>query len=152
MGMMILLFKKKTAYEMRSSDLSSDVCSSDRLQLECAGRDWCDFAVLDRDGKLHISRLHRDPSWLATNLSNLEAFMAAYDAALAAPDEHLSDKSADMSDDEGWGQIAGEYSEACRRESEEKAEAEGMRDQLIEGRSEEGRVGIKVASRFRIGW
>src|SRR3546814_18165785 len=130
MGMMILLFKKKTAYEMRSSDLSSDVCSSDRLQLECAGRDWCDFAVLDRDGKLHISRLHRDPSWLATNLSNLEAFMAAYDAALAAPDEHLSDKSADMSDDEGWAPIAGEYSEARRPGSEEKSEADAFSDTL----------------------
>src|SRR3546814_12169451 len=58
--------------------------------------------------------------------------MAAYDAALAAPDEHLSDKSADMSDDEGWAQIAGEYSEARRRESEAKAEADALRDQLIE--------------------
>src|SRR3546814_13588865 len=37
-----------------------------------------------------------------------------------------------MSDDEGWAQIAGEYSEARRRESEAKAEADALRDQLIE--------------------
>src|SRR3546814_20515402 len=49
-----------------------------RLQLECAGRDWCAFAVLDRDGQLPISRLHPEPSWLATPLSTLPTSMAAY--------------------------------------------------------------------------
>src|SRR3546814_8965215 len=35
--MYIFFFKQKTAYEMRISDWSSDVCSSDLVQ--CAGRD-----------------------------------------------------------------------------------------------------------------
>src|SRR3546814_4785693 len=38
----LLFFKQKTAYEMRISDWSSDVCSSDLLQLQLGA------AVLDR--------------------------------------------------------------------------------------------------------
>src|SRR3546814_13113964 len=36
--MFFLFFKQKTAYEMRISDWSSDVCSSDLFPNECAGR------------------------------------------------------------------------------------------------------------------
>src|SRR3546814_9517071 len=38
----IFFFKQKTAYEMRISDWSSDVCSSDldRLVIEADGYDW----------------------------------------------------------------------------------------------------------------
>src|SRR3546814_2415973 len=31
-------FKQKTAYEMRISDWSSDVCSSDLLRMDCGGQ------------------------------------------------------------------------------------------------------------------
>src|SRR3546814_8955427 len=34
----VVLFKQKTAYEMRISDCSSDVCSSDLLHVRIAGR------------------------------------------------------------------------------------------------------------------
>src|SRR3546814_3102072 len=51
----VFFFKQKTAYDMRSSDWSSDVCSSDlqsgaRRPLSCAGL---------RDDALHAARLRR---------------------------------------------------------------------------------------------
>src|SRR3546814_5315034 len=44
----VFLFKQKTAYEMRISDWSSDVCSSD---LQAPGR--VQLAVAREDGELH---------------------------------------------------------------------------------------------------
>src|SRR3546814_8499104 len=41
---MFFFFKQKTAYEMRISDWSSDVCSSDLLILEQAGVPYDDVA------------------------------------------------------------------------------------------------------------
>src|SRR3546814_4726964 len=35
--MFVLFFKQKTAYEMRISDWSSDVCSSDLARAQCRG-------------------------------------------------------------------------------------------------------------------
>src|SRR3546814_1294846 len=49
--MCFFFFKKKTAYEMRISDGSSDVCSSDRTEL---------YAVADDDGQALAD-------WLATH-------------------------------------------------------------------------------------
>src|SRR3546814_12337899 len=50
-GFCIFFFKQKTAYEMRISDWSSDVCSSDLVNLDlvtdiiaCPGLDYCSLA------------------------------------------------------------------------------------------------------------
>src|SRR3546814_3029394 len=43
---MICFFKQKTAYEMRISDWSSDVCSSDLVCIMISGR----VALIDLDG------------------------------------------------------------------------------------------------------
>src|SRR3546814_2283077 len=57
----VVFFKQKTAYEMRISDWSSDVCSSDLKKKAVAltaraqpaqEHRGCDFARLDRDGDL----------------------------------------------------------------------------------------------------
>src|SRR3546814_344610 len=45
MFILFFFFKQKTAYEMRISDWSSDVCSSDLLNAACHSRD--PFACLD---------------------------------------------------------------------------------------------------------
>src|SRR3546814_17580233 len=45
---MMFFFKQKTAYEIRISDWSSDVCSSDLCPASCRG-----LAVLRRDVELH---------------------------------------------------------------------------------------------------
>src|SRR3546814_4484559 len=42
----IFFFKQKTAYEMRISDWSSDVCSSDLLDQELIMLEECIFAVI----------------------------------------------------------------------------------------------------------
>src|SRR3546814_19914284 len=45
--MFFFFFKQKTAYEMRISDWSSDVCSSDLFRLGVIARD-CEIAAADR--------------------------------------------------------------------------------------------------------
>src|SRR3546814_10091082 len=63
----VFFFKQKTAYEMRISDWSSDVCSSD-LHPPCFGL-IRDFAILDREDPVSIGprrkrrsrNIHRNP-------------------------------------------------------------------------------------------
>src|SRR3546814_19205551 len=49
---MFFFFKQKTAYEMRISDWSSDVCSSD---LFLVGLCQLEFCVVHRDGRLRLT-------------------------------------------------------------------------------------------------
>lgn len=56
-----------------------------RLQLECAGRQWRDFAVLSIDGEFHVSRLEHDPAWLPSIMPKLQKFMADFAAAVENP-------------------------------------------------------------------
>lgn len=65
-----------------------------RLQLECAQRQWCDFAVLGTDGEFHVSRLEHDPSWLPSIMPKLEKFMADFAAAVDNPLAPIKRKSA----------------------------------------------------------
>lgn len=99
-----------------------------RLQLECAGRQWCDFVVLDRAGNLHISRLAHDPAWLPSVMPVLEAFMADYAAALKAPDAHLSDRERE---DAEWRAAADAYRDACLTLEIAKAAQEDARTRLL---------------------
>src|SRR3546814_4829601 len=47
----MFFFKQKTAYEMRISDWSSDVCSSDLIgRLSLAGVNWTDLSSLTKTG------------------------------------------------------------------------------------------------------
>lgn len=103
-----------------------------RLQMECAGRAWCDFAVLHRDSVLHVTRLTHDPKWLPAVLPQLHAFMTEYDAALNSPDEYLSDKCADMSESSHWNVHASNYAAAKYEEGVAKARADAAREKLIE--------------------
>lgn len=52
-----------------------------RLQLECAGRSWCDFVVWRPSG-ISVSRVEHDPAWLPSVMPKLEKFMADYREAL----------------------------------------------------------------------
>src|SRR3546814_12359436 len=51
-GCVVFFFKQKTAYEMRISDWSSDVCSSD-LRLQDAGIDWRIYQYGDAGLRAH---------------------------------------------------------------------------------------------------
>src|SRR3546814_9887934 len=71
-------FKQKTAYEMRISDWSSDVCSSDLVKAHAMASD---VQVLDRSGEL-IERVRADfqvrrGDWLA-----LQDISAAFQRAV----------------------------------------------------------------------
>src|SRR3546814_8342637 len=49
-GLSFFFFKKKTAYEMRISDWSSDVCSSDLLDIDLTVRTVDAGAIVDEGG------------------------------------------------------------------------------------------------------
>lgn len=102
-----------------------------RLQLECCGRDWCDFVVLDRDGKIHTSRMERDPEWLPSVLPTLQAFMADYTAALESPDDHLADKVADMGRSMEWRAHAAAYAAAKGAADEAKSRMDAAKAELV---------------------
>src|SRR3546814_3482889 len=72
-------FKQKTAYEMRISDWSSDVCSSDLLFATRAGKDTALF-------RSHIAGLQRYlPTvmpLLAPNVNSYRRLMPDYDAPI----------------------------------------------------------------------
>lgn len=102
-----------------------------RLQLECAGRQWCDFVVLHRDGSLHVSRLEHDPAWLPTHLPTLLGFMAQYRAATLSREtaaEHLADRERS---DAAWRQAAAAYREAKAAADAAAANEKAARDALI---------------------
>src|SRR3546814_7193959 len=58
---MFFFFKQKTAYEMRISDSSSDVCSSDlaEAQFQSQGRGGEEAAALDADQQVGLKRPDR---------------------------------------------------------------------------------------------
>src|SRR3546814_2550733 len=56
-----VFFKQKTAYEMRISDWSSDVCSSDLLGLDAARAVVAADRAHRADRKLQAHRLHQQP-------------------------------------------------------------------------------------------
>src|SRR3546814_3860940 len=66
-SMVLFFFKQKTAYEMRISDWSSDVCSSD-LYYFSAVVDHGGFAAAERALGIPKSRLSRRISQLETEL------------------------------------------------------------------------------------
>lgn len=127
-----------------------------RLQMECAGRKWCDFAVLQRNGALWVSRLEHDPQWINSVRAKLEAFMVDFGDAIASPDQHLVDKVADMSANDKWRIAAEAYAEAKADEDEAKARVEKSRQFLIElteaagAKSAKG-FGLQVISAERAG-
>src|SRR3546814_1030125 len=79
--MFFFFFKQKTAYEMRISDWSSDVCSSDldqdRAALAC-------HLVIDRDGALKSWRFTRAVIRCVANLAYEDA-QAAINGTIAHP-------------------------------------------------------------------
>lgn len=99
-----------------------------RLQMECTGRQWCDFVVLQRDGTLHVSRLEHDPAWLPSVLPQLEAFMADYAAALANPEPFLADRERD---DAEWRKAAVAYRNATAALAEAEATQKAAREALL---------------------
>src|SRR3546814_3102908 len=57
----IFFFKQKTAYEMRISDWSSDVCSSD-----LAAKPWLGLSRARSSEAITSSALNSEPSWKVT--------------------------------------------------------------------------------------
>src|SRR3546814_4684519 len=96
MGMVLFFFKQKTAYEMRISDWSSDVCSSDlRLLLRRALHDHRELAereVDERNQRFRVLALHHHQSYRANHrpahahprpAGGLPAFHAGLDPGVA---------------------------------------------------------------------
>lgn len=120
------------------------------LQMHCTGRQWCDFAVLQRDGALHISRLNRDESWLAKHFPVLLGFMDDYALALLEPDAHLADKDRGDAD---WRAAADVWRDAQARLAEAKRAADKARDALraLAGDASARGAGVQVIRMERAG-
>src|SRR3546814_3419674 len=72
-------FKQKTAYEMRISDWSSDVCSSDLLQRLNATVDWLDAGCCGMAGSFGFRASSYELSQTIAEQSLLPAVRAAED-------------------------------------------------------------------------
>ena len=121
-----------------------------QLQLACTGRAWCDCAVLDRAGNLHISRIMADPDWIARNLGVLQNFMDDYTDAIADPARHLTDKDRD---DGEWAVAALTYRAACDAVTAAETAKAAARDALLAlaGESSAKGAGVTVTRSERAG-
>jgi len=80
-----------------------------RLQMECAGRKWCDFVVLQRDGEIHVSRIKHDQNWIVQVMPILKGFIDDYNQTLSCDESfapHLQDKERS---DKQWESAASDY-------------------------------------------
>lgn len=120
-----------------------------RLQMECAGRAWCDFVVW-RDGEIAVSRIERDATWLPSVLPALEQFMADYRAAMEAPESYLADT---IRDDRAWRDAASDYLDTLAAFNDIERMMKAKRERLIElaGDSSAQGCGVQVIRSERAG-
>lgn len=81
---------------------SAEYVAQMQLQMECTGRNWCDFVIWRAGEPVIVERVAADLDWRARNLGNLQNFIGEFheiiaDDAKAAP--YLADKERD---DEEW--------------------------------------------------
>src|SRR3546814_1525515 len=84
----VFFFKQKTAYEMRISDWSSDVCSSDLDADETGPRDRG-----STQAELKMLRLQLDPHFMVNSLSAISTLAITHDERAAA---EMADSLADF--------------------------------------------------------
>lgn len=77
---------------------SEEYVAQMQMQMECAGRDWCDFVIWRAGEPIIVERVTADLDWRARNLGNLQNFIGEFheiigDEAKAAP--YLADKERD---------------------------------------------------------
>src|SRR3546814_15924426 len=136
--MSIFFFKQRTAYEMRISDLSSDVCSSDLID----GR--CGYADGFGSGPSEDGRQYRLPKCGWSFLAGAHPLMEGIGADFSAP------RSAVAAGPVGTGpcRITAPASRVTlRRKAEREA---GNLNHIVQIRSEERRVGKECGSTCRI--
>src|SRR3546814_19612394 len=154
--MSLFFFKQKTAYEIRISDWSSDVCSSDLVH---------DPAVILRRGRSYIFDLRNETAWwhpihLHGHVLRVIARNGAptpyrewQDTVLCAPHERV--EIAFVADNPGdWmlhchvlAHQAGGMMSTIR-----VARLQPLRWRNVDARSEERRVGKECVSQCRSGW
>src|SRR3546814_11941224 len=87
----VFFFKQKTAYEMRISDWSSDVCSSDLAVSSSQARAWrCASAISSRDISLDRSARHCWPSTLPPSAARLNHLCAWIRSTSTPPEDRKS--------------------------------------------------------------
>jgi hypothetical protein len=130
-----------------------------RLQLECAQREWCDFAVyrpdLPPESQLWLSQVQHDPAWLPSVMPKLQAFMDRYHAIIAdeAKAQPYLEPLQDVRDDIEWIEAAATYQEALATLRAAEADLVEPRQRLIDlsnGKTSVG-FGIRVQHSERKG-
>ena len=103
------LVECKAPYRARYTAPSDEYVAQMQLQMECTGRDWCDFVVWRQGEPIRVERVAVDLDWRARNLGVLQNFIGEFrdiiaDANLVAP--YLADKERD---DAEWRDAVDEW-------------------------------------------
>lgn len=88
-----------------------------QLQMACADRQWCDFAIWREGEPLIVERVKRDDGWLDRVMPELMAFMERFEAA---KDKPLGAKEDDRTDG-AWRDAVERYKAATKAMDEAKA-------------------------------
>lgn len=122
----------KAPYRARYTEPSEEYRAQMQLQMACANRAWCDFAVWREGEPLAVTRVLRDDLWLPRVLPDLQAFMAEYRAAIADPKLAAPHLAPHERADADWREAAQKYLHA-KAEAESYAKlAEHYKATLIE--------------------
>lgn len=137
------LVECKCPYRARYTTPSDEYIAQMQLQMDCTGRDWCDFVIWREGEMLIVDRIDHDPAWLARNMDELSDFVGKYqeiiaDPAKAAP--YLADKERD---DETWRNVVAEWRDA-KRQADEAAEWEKRARADLIGLAPQGAKGCGV--------
>lgn len=116
------LIECKCPYRARYTTPSDEYVAQMQLQMDCTGRDWCDFVIWREGEPIIVERVDHDPMWLARNIDALEKFHYDFldtfsDKELAAP--YLADKERD---DALWRSAAAAYMQAKENAAHWKAQ------------------------------
>lgn len=131
---------------------SAEYVAQMQLQMECTGRDWCDFVIWRAGEPIIVERVKADLDWRARNLGNLQNFIGEFreiiaDESKAAP--YLADKERDGP---VWRAAVAEWQEAQAQLAAAKARDERARATLIEMAPDGGKgCGVQVVKVERAG-
>lgn len=137
------LVEVKCPMRARYTEPSDEYVAQMQLQMECTGRDWCDFVIWRAGDPIVVKRVVADLDWRARNLGNLQNFIGEFheiiaDDAKAAP--YLADKERD---DEMWKNVVAEWLDAKRQADEATEWEKRARADLI-GLAPQGAKGCGI--------
>lgn len=142
----------KCPFRAQYTEPSPEYVAQMQLQMECTGRDWCDF-VIWRDGDpLVVARVTADLDWRARNLGALQNFIGEFHEIIADDDKaatYLADKERD---DDAWRDMVDHWREAKADADAASAREAEFRQMLIDAAPQGAKgCGVQVVKVERAG-